>query len=137
MYHNYNAALETIQAVNDLLKTVTEASSQLGANSVLDILKFSGVCETSKTQQPASKAIAETLEQGRKAIMLVQIEKAGIELTPRLKSLINNSDFPNVQEAIKRYETFYSNRQVGNPAGLFYTILNNLNNENQGSAASA
>jgi len=133
MYNDHNVdpnesqMVATIQAVNDLLKTVTEASSQLGANFVVDILKFSGVCESPKTHQPAPTAIAETLEQGRKGIILLQIEKAGIELTPGLKSLIKNSDFQNVQNALKNYETIYSNRQVNNPAGLFYRILINEN----------
>ncbi|ERT05074.1 hypothetical protein M595_4987 [Lyngbya aestuarii BL J] len=137
---NYNPKesqmLEIIQALhclqkaeNHLLKLkallqAEEDSSEIEANSVPQIIG-----EALKTQQAKSKKNAEFCENRKKALILAQIEKAGIELTPGLKSLIKNSDCQNLQNALEIYETVYSNRQVYNSAGLFYTILNN---ENQG-----
>ncbi len=82
---NESQTLATIQALYSLLKAEThllkalleaaEDSSELEANSVLQIIE-----EALKTQQAESKAIAEFCENRKKALILAQIEKEGINI---------------------------------------------------------
>ncbi|MFZ1025704.1 MAG: hypothetical protein WAN66_05740 [Limnoraphis robusta] len=131
--------LEIIQAIHCLQKAEThlrkalleaaEDSSEIEANSVLQIE------EALKIQQAASNAIAEFCENRKKALILAQVEKEGINISSRgLKILIQDADFQNLKDALLDYKEYSSNNQVRKPAGLFYTILKD---KNQGSAASA
>ena len=110
---------EQIKAVNRLLIEATQASGdQLGKNNVVSIIESFGILNTSANQ--SSQTITEILD---------KVENLGIPVTSELLSLIKESPYQNVLNAVSIYERVYSKQVVGNPSGLFYKILLNENDK--------
>ncbi|EAW37427.1 hypothetical protein [Lyngbya sp. PCC 8106] len=116
------ALYSLLKAETHLLKALREAaknSSEIEVNSVLQIIE-----EVLKTQQAESKKIAEFCENRKKALILAQIEKEGINISsPGLKILIQDANFQNLKDALLEYKEYSSNKKVWNPEGLFYYYL--------------
>lgn len=114
--------LEVLHQKNRYLEKVGELAEAHGAERLERWMQFGGFSQTAPDASPPTNSASDASPTASSADMLAEVEALGLELNPNLITLIVNSSIKQIKTAIAKYKTY---RQLTNPEGLFYRILDN------------